>query len=280
MTDPNLNNNSATDTDTLTPQNDINVAKVDNKGGSSIIPSIGTVVPGTSFTYTITVSNSGPSTATNVSVSDPVPSGLTSFVWSGNGHTNVSGAISDTIASLAPGASVVYTVTATVNPSATGTISNAVTVSAANDTNPNNNSATDDIDILTPQNDVSVTKTDNKGGSSITGAVGTVVPGNSFIYTVTVSNAGTRHVAPTSGCRDPVPTGLTSFVWSAAMAARQRRRHPERHHRQPAPGRQRHLHGDGHGQPIGHRPVGQHQSPSRTINNPKPPTPPPPTRTT
>jgi uncharacterized repeat protein (TIGR01451 family) len=213
VTDANLNNNSSTDTDTLTPQNDISVTKVDNKGGSSIIPSTGMVVPGTSFTYTITVSNSGPSTATTVSVSDPVPSGLTSFVWSGNGHTNVSGAISDTIASLAPGSSVVYTVAATANPSATGTITNAVTVNAANDTNPNNNSATDDIDILTPQNDVGVTKTDNKGGSSITPSTGTVVPGASITYTITVSNSGPS-TATNVGVSDTVPTGLSSFVWS------------------------------------------------------------------
>ncbi len=213
VTDPNLTNNSTTDTDTLTPQNDISVTKVDNKGGSSIIPSTGMVVPGTSFTYTMTVSNSGPSTATNVSVSDPVPSGLTFFVWTGNGHTNVSGAISDTIASLAPGASVVYTVAATANSSATGTISNAVTVNAANDTNPNNNSATDDIDILTPQNDVSVTKTDNKGGSSITPSTGTVVPGASITYTITVGNSGPS-TATNVGVSDTVPTGLSSFVWS------------------------------------------------------------------
>ncbi|MCY2993097.1 MAG: hypothetical protein NTY19_35225, partial [Planctomycetota bacterium] len=85
--DPTPDNNTAMDRDTATPQNDVGVTKVDSKGGSSITPSTGTVVPGTSFIYTITVSNAGPSTATNVTVSDPVPSGLTSFVWSGNGRT-------------------------------------------------------------------------------------------------------------------------------------------------------------------------------------------------
>ena len=215
VTDPNLNNNSATNTDTLTPQNDISVTKVDNKGGSSIIPSTGVVVPGTSFIYTITVSNSGPSTATNVSVSDPVPEGLTSFVWTGSNGSSGTGAISDIITSLAPGDSVVYTVTATASASATGTISNAVTVNAANDTNPNNNSATDDIDILTPQNDVSVTKTDNRGGSSITPSTGTVTPGNSITYTITVSNSGPS-TATNVSVSDLVPSGLTSFVWTGS----------------------------------------------------------------
>ena len=80
-----------------------------------------------------------PGTATGVVVSDPLPVGLTSFVWSGsNGHSGT-GAISDTIASLAPGAGVTYTVTATVNPSATAQLVNTVTVTAANDTDTTNN---------------------------------------------------------------------------------------------------------------------------------------------
>ena len=70
------------------------------------------------------------STATNVSVTDPVPSDLTSFVWTGNGHTNVSGAINDTVTTLAPNASIVYTVTAMVSPSATSQITNTVTATS------------------------------------------------------------------------------------------------------------------------------------------------------
>src|SRR5450432_504864 len=67
-TDPNLGNNTATDTDTLTPQADLSISKVDNKGGSSITASIGTVVPGTSLIYTIVVANNGPSVATGATV--------------------------------------------------------------------------------------------------------------------------------------------------------------------------------------------------------------------
>src|SRR5205085_63222 len=80
--DPDTTNNSATDTDTASPQVDVAVTKVDNKGGSSS-GSVGTVVPGSSFTYTITVSNSGPSTATNVGVSDTFPAGISADSWSG-----------------------------------------------------------------------------------------------------------------------------------------------------------------------------------------------------
>ena len=158
------------------------------------------MVPGTSFTYTITVSSNGPSTALNVSVSDPLPTGLTSFVWSGNGHTNVSGAISDTIASLAPGTSVVYTATATVRPTATGTLSNTVTVSAANGTNPNNNSATV-TDNLTPQADLSILKT---SGTT------TAVPGTNITYNITVISNGPSTVTGAM-VSDVLPAG-TTFV--------------------------------------------------------------------
>src|SRR5262249_17923024 len=97
--DPNPANNSATDTDTLTPQCDVGVTK--SAGVSS-------VVPGTTTTYTVVVTNAGPSTATNVAVSAPLPTGVTRFPWSGNGKANQAGALGDTIASLAPGASVTY----------------------------------------------------------------------------------------------------------------------------------------------------------------------------
>src|SRR5204862_6104758 len=84
----------SSDTDTLTPQNNVSVSKTDG---------VSSVVPGTSTTYTIVVTNTGPSTATSVAVSDPLPAAEPSSSWSGNGQSNVSGALSDTIASLAPG---------------------------------------------------------------------------------------------------------------------------------------------------------------------------------
>src|SRR5205814_305050 len=116
--DPNPSNNQASATET--PQlADVSVTKTDG---------VTSVVPGGSTTYTIVVSNSGPSTATNVSVSDVLPAGVTAFSWSGNGKTNQPGALSDTIASLAPGASVTYTVVAAIAASATGVVTNTVSV--------------------------------------------------------------------------------------------------------------------------------------------------------
>src|SRR5207248_977859 len=67
VTDPNLANNTATDTDALTSQVTLMVAKTD---GSA------TYTPGGTATYTITVTNTGASDATNVTVSDALPAGL------------------------------------------------------------------------------------------------------------------------------------------------------------------------------------------------------------
>src|SRR4029077_14351454 len=92
----------ATDTDQLTPQADLAVTK----SGPT------TVVPGNSAVYTIVVSNAGPSTATNVMVNDPTPSGLT-FISNSGGCTS---AFPCTFDSLAPGASQTITTTLLVPP--------------------------------------------------------------------------------------------------------------------------------------------------------------------
>src|SRR5581483_10125217 len=72
VTDSNPDNNTSTDTDTLTPQADLAITKDDGKT---------TAVPGTSDTYTIVVSNNGPSAVTGASVSDALPADVTSATW-------------------------------------------------------------------------------------------------------------------------------------------------------------------------------------------------------
>src|SRR5206468_2984940 len=109
------------------------------------------------------------------------------------------GALSDTIASLAVGGSVTYTVAVQIDPSATGVLDNVATATAANDTNPANNSA-EDTDTLTPQSDLKITKTD---GTT------TAVPGTSTTYTIVVSNSGPSN-AVGQQVSDPLPAGVTA----------------------------------------------------------------------
>ena len=68
MTDPNLSNNSATDTTPLAPQVTLAVVKTD---GSL------TYTPGGIATYTVTVTDTGASDAADVTVSDSLPPGVT-----------------------------------------------------------------------------------------------------------------------------------------------------------------------------------------------------------
>src|SRR6185369_734884 len=83
--DPNAANNSATDTDTLTPQANFGITKTDG---------VTTATPGGAVTYTITASNAGPSTAPGATVADTFPAVLTctwTCVGAGGGTCTASG---------------------------------------------------------------------------------------------------------------------------------------------------------------------------------------------
>jgi uncharacterized repeat protein (TIGR01451 family) len=198
VTDPTPGNNSSTDTDTLTPHADLSITKTDG---------VASKVPGTSVTYTIVVTNNGPSDAPGTTVGDTFPgilSGVTfTSVAAGGATGNTaagSGNINDTL-SMPSGSSVTYTVNATVSAAATGTLSNTATVAAGGgvtDPTPGNNSATD-TDTLTPSADVSVTKTDSPDP---------VVVGNNITYTITVTNNGASD-AQTLSLSDAVPANTT-----------------------------------------------------------------------
>ena len=207
VTDPNTANNSATDSDTLTPQADLSITKTDG---------VTSAVPGNTVTYTIVVSNSGPSDAPGTAVADTFPSDLTGVTFTSvaaggaTGNTaSGSGNISDTL-SVPSGGSVTYTVSATVKSSATGSLSNTATVTAGagvTDPTPGNNSATD-TDTLTPQADLSITKTD--GATS-------AVPGTPVTYTITVTNNGPSD-APGTAVADTFPGTLSGVTFTSVAA--------------------------------------------------------------
>jgi uncharacterized repeat protein (TIGR01451 family) len=113
----------------------LSITKVDNAGGSSITSSVGNVTPGQSLIYTIVVHNSGTASATNTSITDPIPADLTSDTWTATQTGGASGFsasgtgnINQTGATLPAGSSITYTVTGLVSPTATGTFSNTATV--------------------------------------------------------------------------------------------------------------------------------------------------------
>src|SRR6185295_13759950 len=96
---------------------DLSVTKTD---GSA------TYTPGNNVIYTVVVSNAGPSNVTGASVSDPLPTGITTASWTASasgGATGFSatgsGAISDAV-NMPAGSSITYTVTMAVPAGRTG----------------------------------------------------------------------------------------------------------------------------------------------------------------
>lgn len=82
------------------------------------------------MTYTIRVSNAGPSSADGAAVTDPFPNVLTNVTWTCNAETggatcataNGTGNLNTMVATFPPGGSVTYTVTGTAPASGTFTI--------------------------------------------------------------------------------------------------------------------------------------------------------------
>jgi uncharacterized repeat protein (TIGR01451 family) len=173
VTDPNLANNTATDSDTLVPQADLSITKTDGRAAA---------LAGQAITYTIVASNAGPSNANGATVTDTVPAAFTGPSWtcagSGGGTCTATGAsnINDTV-NLPPGASVTYMLSGIINPSATGTLNNTASVAPPGgtvDPNPGNNSATDSDPLvtLTPDNNTPSSAKDVEIGSTSNDTLG------------------------------------------------------------------------------------------------------------
>ena len=190
----------------VTPETDLKITKTD---GTT------TAVVGTTTTYTIVVTNAGPNAATGATVSDAFPAAsftsdtYTSVAAGGaTGNTaSGSGDIADTL-TLPVGASVTYTVVATISASATGHLANTASVTAPAgiiDSVPGNNSATDNDTFPA---DLSFTISDG---------ITQVVAGNTTpLYSFTVTNNGPNPVAGVtgsgSGLVTPAGTGLVASV--------------------------------------------------------------------
>ena len=203
--DNNASNDSATDNDTvLVPDADLAITKTDG---------VTTAVPGESVIYTIVASNNGPSIDVAASLMDVLPATLTCTYTSvaaagASGNTAAgSGALMESL-SLPVGGSVTYTVDCTIDPTATGALSNTATIAASGaDSTPGNNSATDGDTVLAPEADLGISK---DGPTEVT-------VGNSISYTLEVANNGPSAAANTM-LVDPTPMGLSFSSASAPCA--------------------------------------------------------------
>lgn len=126
-----------------------------------------TIVAGNNVTYTVTLTNNGPSAAQNVTLADPLPAGVT-FV--SNTQTTgptftcaaPAGSVNCTIATLAAGTTSTFSFVYQVPASTAGgtTITNTASVSSStNDLVPMNNSASASTTVSAASVDLAVTKT-------------------------------------------------------------------------------------------------------------------------
>ncbi|MFK7940732.1 MAG: autotransporter domain-containing protein [Roseovarius sp.] len=163
------------------------------------------VFPNQTLTYTVEVSNAGPSTATGVTSSFTLPAGVTLTSTSGCAE-DPNGVATCTLGDIADGASDSYTITVTVDAASTGTLNASTTVaSPVADPAAGNNTATA-ATTVTPQADISVTKTDG---------VTSIRAGDTLSYTIVASNAGPS-TDPSVSLTDTFPGTLTCTYTSAA----------------------------------------------------------------
>jgi len=200
-------NNTATDTDTQNSVADLSITKTD---GSA------TYIPGTAISYTVVVSNTGPSFVSGAVVADTIPANISGATWTavyaGAGSAGAAGGSGNinTAIDLASGGSATFTISGTVLATATGNLVNTATVAApagVTDPTPGNNSATD-TDTANPVADLAITKTDG---------VTSVVPGTANTYTIVVSNIGPGFVTGAT-VADTLPATLTGVNWTAVYA--------------------------------------------------------------
>jgi large repetitive protein len=199
--DSNPDNNEGTPTQTVitTPQADLSVTK----SVSNTTPKVGDQI-----TFTIVATNNGPSTASDVTITDVLPSGY-SYV-SSTPLASVSGStLTWNAGDLADGSS--YTATVTVTVLANGNYINTATVSSTTpDSNPDNNEGTPTETITTTQEaDLSIVKVVSSSDAQV---------GATIEFTITVTNNGSSDATGVF-VTDELPTGYAYLNSTASMGS-------------------------------------------------------------
>lgn len=198
-TDPNGANDSAGDSTTVAVSADVSIG---------LIATPNPVVAGTQLSYSINVTNGGPSNALTVAVSQATPAGTTFAAvtappgWSCTGPApGGTGAVTCTNPVLAAGASASFSITVNVLPSVPdgSTIAATATIASATpDATPGNNSAAEMTSVGASAN-LSLASTSEPE---------TVNAGETVTYTVTATNLGPSD-AVNLAIVTPIPAGMS-----------------------------------------------------------------------
>lgn len=196
-TDPDSADRTSTTTATVVTAADVTVAK----SGPA------TLIAGTNVTYTVSVTNSGPSNAATVSLTDSLPASTTfvsadqtagSLFNCGAPAPGGAGTITCTASTMPPGTAT-FQFVLNVSPNARGSLTNTASVSSSTDSNGGNNSSDATATVLPPSSDVTVGKTASRA---------LVAPGSTVTYTIVVTNIGSFAASGTT-VTDVLPAQLT-----------------------------------------------------------------------
>ena len=202
-TDPVAGNNSDTETTAVIARADLQVEKSDSPDP---------VIAGSNLTYTIKVTNLGPSDNSGFTLSDALPAG-TSFVSATSPDcVHSAGTVTCTSTGLAAGADVTWTIVASVASSVADgtTLSNSASIATNNTTDPvaANDSDTETTAVIA-RADLSITKDDS---------VDPVTAGGALTYNITVNNAGPSD-AQAVIVNDTLPAQLTGVSVSSSQGS-------------------------------------------------------------
>ena len=160
------------------------------------------VSAGNNITYTQTVVNTGPASASTITLSESLPANTTAVSLTGPaGWTCSVGTLTCTISTLAlTTANFTFVVKVNTNATSGSTITQTDTVTSASDPNPGNNSASASV-LVAGSADLSVTNTATPVP---------VVAGNNITYTQVVTNAGPS-IATGASFTETTPANTTFF---------------------------------------------------------------------
>lgn len=199
-TDPTPGNNSATATTTVSSQASMSIALSDSPDP---------VTAGSTLTWTVNLGNTGPSAASNVSWSLPLPAGTTfTSLTSGFSCTTPAvggaGTVNCTQVSVAVGASSTHTLVVNVDPAAAAgsTLSATASLSLSNGTGSTASAST----LVNRAADLSISTSDSADP---------VTAGTDYSYTVQVDNSGPSTASAVSWS-GTLPTGTTFQSLTAA----------------------------------------------------------------
>ncbi len=180
--------NSTSEITAIAAEADLTIAKTDSQDP---------VAPGETLTYTLTITNSGPSNAVNVVVTDTLPAGVT-YASASTGCSSALGEVSCILGSLNVDVTQIITVTVTVNQGTTIPLTNLAQVASdtPDSTGPN---STSEITAIAAEADLTISKTDSQDPAT----AGTVLT-----YTLTITNSGPSNAANVV-VTDTLPSGVT-----------------------------------------------------------------------